>query len=169
MYFKNCLLAHIDGCVILFFISFLKPNTPEEILKFRGSTQPAPGKTRIFYGRHGDPDIASHLTHGINTKPSYVVSSHFLHFTCFNFFFSQCYVVILTNPKCFLKKVFLNFKAGQLVNPKPLSYFKFRLNEKREEATYASRQRAPLGMYFFNIIFLFAFCSLMVEICIAFK
>jgi len=85
----------------------LRPNTPEEILKFRGSTQPAPGKTRIFYGRHGDPDIASHLTHGINTKPSYV--------------------------------------AGQLVNPKPLSYFKFRLNEKREEATYASRQRAPLG------------------------
>ena len=78
----SCLYYVVDWRNSNFWLIF-KPNTPEEILKFRGSTQPAPGKTRIFYGRHGDPDIASHLTHGINTKPSYVVSEQFLHFTFF--------------------------------------------------------------------------------------
>uniref|UniRef100_A0A069DUR3 EF-hand domain-containing protein n=1 Tax=Clytia hemisphaerica TaxID=252671 RepID=A0A069DUR3_9CNID len=84
-----------------------RPKTPEEIFKFKCSTQPAPGKKRIFYGHHGDPDIASHISHGINTKPSFI--------------------------------------AGEMVNPKPQSYFKFRLNEKREDGVYASHQRAPLG------------------------
>jgi hypothetical protein len=41
------------------------------------------------------------------------------------------------------------FQAGQMVNPAPQSYFRFRLNEKREEAVYASRQRAPLGLSIF--------------------
>lgn len=49
-----------------------KPRTPEQVHKFRCTTQPAPGKTRIFYGRYSDPDISSLLCHGIATRPSYV-------------------------------------------------------------------------------------------------
>jgi len=51
-----------------------KPTTPEQVQKFRCTTQSAPGKTRIFYGRYSDPDLASLLTHGINSKPSYMAS-----------------------------------------------------------------------------------------------
>jgi len=49
-----------------------KPRTPENVHKFRCTTQSAPGKTRIFYGRYSDPGISSLLSHGISTRPSFV-------------------------------------------------------------------------------------------------
>ncbi|NXG40568.1 EFHB protein, partial [Psilopogon haemacephalus] len=46
------------------------PLTPAIVRKFRNTTNPAPGCERVFYGRaDDDPDVASHLTHGI-TSPS---------------------------------------------------------------------------------------------------
>ncbi|XP_065052077.1 EF-hand domain-containing family member B-like [Rhopilema esculentum] len=47
-----------------------KPLTPEPVHKFRCTTNPAPAERRIFYGRYSDPNIASLLSHGIDTKPS---------------------------------------------------------------------------------------------------
>jgi len=40
------------------------------VQKFRNTTNPAPGVERIFYGRADDPDVASHLTHGIESRSS---------------------------------------------------------------------------------------------------
>ncbi|XP_010014793.1 PREDICTED: EF-hand domain-containing family member B, partial [Nestor notabilis] len=51
------------------------PITPPTVRKFRNTTNPAPGVERIFYGRADDPDIASHLTHGIESPPSHSVAS----------------------------------------------------------------------------------------------
>ncbi|NXX83725.1 EFHB protein, partial [Urocolius indicus] len=45
-----------------------RPITPTTVRKFRNTTNPAPGVERIFYGRADDPDIASHMTHGIETR-----------------------------------------------------------------------------------------------------
>lgn len=45
---------------------------PETVRKFRGTTQPEAGKERVFYGRANDPDVASRITHGVNTKSSLV-------------------------------------------------------------------------------------------------
>lgn len=45
---------------------------PETVRKFRGATQPEAGKERVFYGRANDPDIASRITHGVDTKSSLV-------------------------------------------------------------------------------------------------
>ncbi|NXA40103.1 EFHB protein, partial [Eudromia elegans] len=47
-----------------------RPITPIIVKKFRNTTNPAPGVERIFYGRADDPDIASHLTHGISSRSS---------------------------------------------------------------------------------------------------
>ncbi|NXQ94751.1 EFHB protein, partial [Sagittarius serpentarius] len=44
-----------------------RPITPTTVRKFRNTTNPAPGVERIFYGRADDPDVAAHLTHGIET------------------------------------------------------------------------------------------------------
>lgn len=63
--------------VFCFYIHFLQPRTPDQVHKFRCTTQPAPGKTRIFYGRYDDPKIADILTHGVSTRPSYVVRVSF--------------------------------------------------------------------------------------------
>ncbi|KFV63072.1 EF-hand domain-containing family member B, partial [Dryobates pubescens] len=52
-----------------------RPNTPAAVRKFRNTTNPAPGVERVFYGRAGDPDLASHLTHGIASRPSPSVAS----------------------------------------------------------------------------------------------
>lgn len=51
----------------------LKDTRPETVRKFRGTTQPEAGKERVFYGRANDPDVASRITHGVNTKSSLVV------------------------------------------------------------------------------------------------
>ncbi|XP_077158740.1 EF-hand domain-containing family member B isoform X2 [Paroedura picta] len=47
-----------------------RPLTPPVVKKFRNTTHPRLGGERIFYGRANDPDIASHLIHGIKTIPS---------------------------------------------------------------------------------------------------
>ncbi|XP_027306845.3 EF-hand domain-containing family member B [Anas platyrhynchos] len=47
-----------------------RPITPTIVRKFRNTTNPAPGAERIFYGRADDPDIAAHLTHGIQSRSS---------------------------------------------------------------------------------------------------
>lgn len=51
-----------------------KPNAPEQVQKFRATTQSAPGKTRIFYGRYSDPNVALTFTHGVSTKSSDMAS-----------------------------------------------------------------------------------------------
>ncbi|NWX18574.1 EFHB protein, partial [Aegotheles bennettii] len=52
-----------------------RPVTPNIVRKFRNTTNPAPGVQRIFYGRADDPDIAAHLTHGIETRSSFSAAS----------------------------------------------------------------------------------------------
>ncbi|NXU49963.1 EFHB protein, partial [Turnix velox] len=52
-----------------------RPITPPVVRKFRNTTNPAPGVERIFYGRADDPDIAAHLTHGIESRPSLSAAS----------------------------------------------------------------------------------------------
>ncbi|NXO59485.1 EFHB protein, partial [Aramus guarauna] len=47
-----------------------RPITPATVRKFRNTTNPAPGVERIFYGRADDPDIAAHMTHGIESCSS---------------------------------------------------------------------------------------------------
>ena len=42
-----------------------------------------------------------------------------------------------------------------MINPSPQSYFRYRLNEKREEGVYASRQRAPLGLAYVFFMFIY--------------
>ncbi|NXF96709.1 EFHB protein, partial [Eubucco bourcierii] len=49
---------------------FPRPVTPTTVRKFRNTTNPAPGVERVFYGRADDPDVASHLTHGITSRSS---------------------------------------------------------------------------------------------------
>ncbi|KAK4828366.1 hypothetical protein QYF61_026088 [Mycteria americana] len=51
------------------------PITPTTVRKFRNTTNPAPGVERIFYGRADDPDIAAHLTHGIESCSSLSAAS----------------------------------------------------------------------------------------------
>ncbi|NXF81221.1 EFHB protein, partial [Sclerurus mexicanus] len=51
------------------------PITPTTVRKFRNTTDPAPGAKVIFYGRADDPDIATHLTHGITSRSSFGVAS----------------------------------------------------------------------------------------------
>ncbi|XP_064022988.1 EF-hand domain-containing family member B [Pogoniulus pusillus] len=52
-----------------------RPVTPAAVRKFRNTTNPAPGVERVFYGRADDPDVASHLTHGIPSPLSLSVAS----------------------------------------------------------------------------------------------
>uniref|UniRef100_A0A671WIF7 EF-hand domain family, member B n=1 Tax=Sparus aurata TaxID=8175 RepID=A0A671WIF7_SPAAU len=47
-----------------------RPRTPPVIRKFRSSNQPEPGAIRVHQGKANDPDVASTLVHGINTKSS---------------------------------------------------------------------------------------------------
>ncbi|XP_023658401.1 EF-hand domain-containing family member B isoform X2 [Paramormyrops kingsleyae] len=47
-----------------------QPATPPAIKKFLNTTRPEVGATRVFYGKAGDPDIASALRHGVRTKAS---------------------------------------------------------------------------------------------------
>ncbi|KAL9958296.1 hypothetical protein ACROYT_G035296 [Oculina patagonica] len=49
-----------------------RPTRPDTIRKFRGTTHPEAGKERVFYGRANDPDFASRIVHGVNTKSSLV-------------------------------------------------------------------------------------------------
>lgn len=49
-----------------------RPLRPEAVRKFRGTTQPEAGKERVFYGRANDPNIASHINHGVSTRTSLV-------------------------------------------------------------------------------------------------
>eukprot|EP00794_Sanderia_malayensis_P017678 gene17678-19442_t len=50
----------------------IEENVSDPVHKFRCTTKPEPAQRRIFYGRYSDPDIASLLSHGVNTKPSYM-------------------------------------------------------------------------------------------------
>ncbi|XP_060639412.2 EF-hand domain-containing family member B [Anolis sagrei] len=52
-----------------------RPITPPVVKKFRNTSNPPTGRERIFYGRANDPDIASHLTHGIKSIYSESVAS----------------------------------------------------------------------------------------------
>ncbi|NXA76216.1 EFHB protein, partial [Thryothorus ludovicianus] len=52
-----------------------QPVTPPVVRKFRNTTDPAPGAKITFYGRANDPDIATHLTHGIKTRSELSVAS----------------------------------------------------------------------------------------------
>nr|XP_030120820.1 EF-hand domain-containing family member B isoform X2 [Taeniopygia guttata] len=52
-----------------------KPVTPIAVRKFRNTTDPAPGAKIIFYGSAGDPDVATHLTHGIKSTSKFTVAS----------------------------------------------------------------------------------------------
>ncbi|NXT31022.1 EFHB protein, partial [Pelecanoides urinatrix] len=52
-----------------------RPITPTTVRKFRNTTNPAPGVERVFYGRADDPDIAPHLTHGIESRSSLSAAS----------------------------------------------------------------------------------------------
>ncbi|NXA22500.1 EFHB protein, partial [Ibidorhyncha struthersii] len=52
-----------------------RPITPTIVRKFRNTTNPAPGVERIFYGRADDPDIAAHLTHGMESCTSLSAAS----------------------------------------------------------------------------------------------
>ncbi|NXN63532.1 EFHB protein, partial [Himantopus himantopus] len=52
-----------------------RPITPTTVRKFRNTTNPAPGVERIFYGRADDPDIAAHLTHGMESRSSLSAAS----------------------------------------------------------------------------------------------
>ncbi|NWW21557.1 EFHB protein, partial [Falcunculus frontatus] len=49
--------------------------TPTVVRKFRNTTDPAPGAKIIFYGTANDPDVATHLTHGIKTTSKLTVAS----------------------------------------------------------------------------------------------
>ncbi|NXY03363.1 EFHB protein, partial [Pteruthius melanotis] len=51
------------------------PVTPTCVRKFRNTTDPAPGAKIIFYGKANDPDVATHLTHGIKTTSKLTVAS----------------------------------------------------------------------------------------------
>ncbi|NWV71361.1 EFHB protein, partial [Malurus elegans] len=51
------------------------PVTPSVVRKFRNTTDPAPGAKIIFYGTANDPDIATHLTHGIKTTSKITAAS----------------------------------------------------------------------------------------------
>ncbi|XP_037985473.1 EF-hand domain-containing family member B isoform X1 [Motacilla alba alba] len=52
-----------------------RPVTPTAVRKFRNTTDPAPGAKIIFYGSADDPDVASHLTHGIKSTSEFTVAS----------------------------------------------------------------------------------------------
>ncbi|NXQ57402.1 EFHB protein, partial [Anthoscopus minutus] len=52
-----------------------RPVTPTVVRKFRNTTDPAPGAKIIFYGTANDPDVATHLTHGIKTSSKLTVAS----------------------------------------------------------------------------------------------
>ncbi|NWU44887.1 EFHB protein, partial [Hylia prasina] len=52
-----------------------RPVTPIVVRKFRNTTDPAPGAKIIFYGRADDPDVATHLTHGIKSSSKLTVAS----------------------------------------------------------------------------------------------
>lgn len=47
--------------------------TPQ-VQKFRCTTQSEPGKSRIFYGRYSDPDLAALHNHGLHSKSSNMAS-----------------------------------------------------------------------------------------------
>ncbi|NWT68969.1 EFHB protein, partial [Prunella himalayana] len=51
------------------------PVTPTAVRKFRNTTDPAPGAKIIFYGSADDPDVATHLTHGIKSASEFTVAS----------------------------------------------------------------------------------------------
>ncbi|NWV08589.1 EFHB protein, partial [Ptilonorhynchus violaceus] len=52
-----------------------RPITPPIVRKFRNTTDPAPGAKVIFYGTANDPDVATHLTHGIKSCSALNVAS----------------------------------------------------------------------------------------------
>ncbi|XP_032938244.1 EF-hand domain-containing family member B [Catharus ustulatus] len=52
-----------------------RPVTPTVVRKFRNTTDPAPGAKIIFYGTADDPDLATHLTHGIKSSSKHTVAS----------------------------------------------------------------------------------------------
>ncbi|XP_023774992.1 EF-hand domain-containing family member B isoform X2 [Cyanistes caeruleus] len=52
-----------------------RPVTPTVVRKFRNTTDPAPGAKVIFYGAADDPDVATHLTHGIKSSSKLTVAS----------------------------------------------------------------------------------------------
>ncbi|XP_077086069.1 EF-hand domain-containing family member B [Siphateles boraxobius] len=47
-----------------------RPVTPPVVRKFVSSARPPVGTVRVFHGKADDPDIASALVHGVNTKAS---------------------------------------------------------------------------------------------------
>ncbi|NXC92543.1 EFHB protein, partial [Certhia familiaris] len=60
---------------LVFALPYGQPVTPPIVRKFRNTTDPAPGAKIIFYGRANDPDIATHLTHGIKSSSKLTVAS----------------------------------------------------------------------------------------------
>ncbi|OWK64242.1 EF-hand domain-containing family member B [Lonchura striata] len=74
--------AHLDNvpCVVsdpnlTSCVYYYEPVTPIAVRKFRNTTDPAPGAKIIFYGSAGDPDVATHLTHGIKSTSKFTVAS----------------------------------------------------------------------------------------------
>ncbi|XP_061442126.1 EF-hand domain-containing family member B isoform X2 [Rhineura floridana] len=61
----------VGGCLT----ETYRPITPLVVKKFRDTSNPPTGGERIFYGRANDPDIVSHLTHGIKSIKSHSVAS----------------------------------------------------------------------------------------------
>uniref|UniRef100_H2ZUK0 EF-hand domain family member B n=2 Tax=Latimeria chalumnae TaxID=7897 RepID=H2ZUK0_LATCH len=47
-----------------------RPTTPPEVKKFLNSRRPGVAVAKVFYGKANDPDIASHMTHGITSQSS---------------------------------------------------------------------------------------------------
>lgn len=99
--------------------------------KFRATTQPEAAKERVFYGRANDPDVASRIVHGVNTKSSLVVRilfascimyhvknvlfflssiNHFvkslLESNCFGF----CYPTTMFPAECFIVKAYVRMQ-----------------------------------------------------------
>ncbi|XP_068426465.1 EF-hand domain-containing family member B [Clinocottus analis] len=52
-----------------------RPVTPPGVRRFRNSIQPEPGAIRVHQGKANDPNVASTLVHGVNTKSVLTVRS----------------------------------------------------------------------------------------------
>lgn len=66
---KELFISHPTYCD---FELSLQPDSPEIVRRFRATIRPDAGKTRVFYGRAGDPHLqwAKEMTHGFSTQPS---------------------------------------------------------------------------------------------------
>lgn len=54
----------------MYVFTCLQTVTPPVVRKFVNSARPPVGTVWVFHGKANDPDIASTLVHGVNTKSS---------------------------------------------------------------------------------------------------